>query len=188
MITYLAALLLVQAPTVHYQVGVAVAPGNQFGPVVRLPKAWPIMAHLSFQLEPAFAFTGTAGTNTGCDFAQCYARTVELHAWEFELPTLLVVSVGTRGTLFFTGGPLFALRFRCGGNVGGTNVDTCSGGSDLAWGGAIGVGVAVPAGSRRMTLEARLQQFETPLAQMSITDAGATQPFRARAVTVTVGW
>lgn len=188
MITVLAALALLQTAPTQYHVGIALAPGDQVGPVARVSHALRIMPHFSFQLEAGLGFAGSAGINSGCDLNQCYYRDVEHHALELEVPTLFAFSVGPRGSLFFTAGPVFALRFPCRGAAGGVRQNFCENGSQLAWGTSVGVGFRATSGTRPVTVEARLQRFETPLVKMSACNCGAPQAFKAQAVTVAVGW
>ncbi|MGH7520914.1 MAG: hypothetical protein ACREMI_06520 [Gemmatimonadales bacterium] len=189
MIVFVAAFMFVQTSAIQWQGGVAIAPafrGHQYGPVFRVGKAWRIEPHVSFQLEGAFGMVGTTGTHTDCGIGQCFMSDIEFRARELEVPTLLVLSLGPRESVFLTAGPVFAARVTCDGFIGGLKRDSCPLGSDLAWGGAFGVGVRTPIG---LSVEARLQSFYTPLVRMSSGDnLLGDHAFRARAVTLAVGW
>jgi len=189
MIAVLAALVFVQTPAVQWQGGVAIAPafrGHQYSPVVRVAKAWPIESYVSFQLELAFGMAGVAGTHTNCTISQCFTADIEYRARELEIPTLVTLSLGSEDPLFITAGPVFAVRLRCDGQFGGFKDRGCPLGSQLAWGGAVGVGVRGPAG---LSVEARLQAFQRPLVRIASGDNQlGDHAFRARALTVAVGW
>lgn len=185
MILHLASLLILQTSPMQYGAGIAVAPGGQLGPVLRVAKEWSLSRMVGFRLEGAFATAGAAGTHTECTFTQCFHSDFELRARELEMPALWRLSVTPNGPLFLIGGPVFAVRLACNGTVG-SETSSCPNGSDLSWGGALGGGLRLPLGPRMMTLEARLQYFGMPLVRLNITDSGQAKDYRASAVIVAV--
>lgn len=187
MLTYLSVLLLMQGSPVQFQAGVAVAPGGQYAPVVRVTKSWPVVPHLEFQIGAALGMAGVDGWNTYCDInQQCFTGSVRFRTHEVEIPAQLTLS---SGTLYLIGGPVIGLRATCTGASGGVAWDSCPGNSNVAWGVAIGGGVRTALRAGVLTLEARLQQFTTPLVQLAAGNlADRFHEFRPRAVTVTVGW
>jgi|SRR5687767_2265624 len=187
MLTYLSALLLVQGSPIQLQAGVAVAPGGQYAPVVRVAKSWPMVPHLDFQIGAGFGMAGVDGSNTYCDMnQQCFTGTVRFRAHEIEIPAQLIVSTGP---IYMIGGPVIGLRASCTGGSGGVEWDSCPGNSNIAWGMAIGGGARTALRAGVLTLEARLQHFTTPLVQLSTGNlVDRFHEFRPRAVTVTVGW
>ena len=186
MLHYLSVLLLVQGSPVQFQAGVAVAPGGQYAPVVRVAKSWPLASHLDFQIGAAVGMAGLNGSNTSCDLGgQCYTADVRFRTHEIEIPAQLALS---SGPIYFLGGPVIGLRATCSGTSGGIEWESCPGNSNVAWGVALGTGVQLPAGAQVFAIEARYQRFMTPLLQLFTSDAGDAREFKPTALTLTVGW
>ena len=186
MLAYLSVLLLVQSSPVQYQAGVALAPGDQFGPVLRVTKSWPLASHFDFQIGAAVGMAGLNGSNTSCDLGgQCYTTTVRFRTHEVEIPAQLTLS---SGPIYLLGGPVLGLRATCSGASGGIEWESCPGNSNIAWGVGFGAGVQLHAGAQRFVIEARSQRFFTPLLQLFTSDAGDTKEFKPTALTLTVGW